>query len=264
MVWFTRVIDLTDRDQPHSVESSVFNFRFLWPNTYHVPHKESQWGLWSTSVSKGSDDTFTNTDWTPGPSSPAPCYNSLSPCPPHFQTAEEDQQEQEIDWETNRVLWSVNKRISRAHSIAEELANTLYQVQNSQGQELDQFAFREGGLTYHQLQQLDQINHPDIYNKATDTGVAGPLLQYQEDEQHLEGEEWEEHLEEELPLPHHLCTPEQTQQEDSSNKTQISEESSATSTGSENSSLVETPIVPFPNKGKWTLWLNEQLDRVFQ
>ena len=130
---------------------------------------------------------------------------------------------------------------------------------------INQFAFREGGLTYCQLQQIDWINHPKLYSKATGAAVAGPLSQFQEDDQHQEGEEQEEHLEEEQePLQHPLHTPELMQQEDTSNETQISEGSSTTSIGSVTTfQPEETPIIPFPNKEEWTLWLNEQLGRVF-
>ena len=57
---------------------------------------------------------------------------------------------------------------------------------------------------YRQLQQMDQINHPNLYSKTTDTAVAGPLSQFHKEEQHQEGEEPEEHSEEEQPLQHPL------------------------------------------------------------
>ena len=119
-----------------------------------------------------------------------------------------------------------------------------------QGTDLDQFTFREGRLTYHQLQHLDWINHPELYSEATGVAVVGPLLQFQEDDQHQEGEEQEEHSEEEQePLHHPLCTLESTQQEDSCNETQISEESSMISiTSGTTSQPIETPIVQFMKK----------------
>ena len=255
-------MDITDRDQPHFIKSSVLNFGFLWPNQYHVPYKEYQRNLRTTSVSEGSNDTFANTEWSPGPSSPTPNYNSLSPCPPHLPSAEEKQQEQQIDLTTTEIIQAVNERIGQAHSITKELARTLYWVCQSQGEELDQFTFREGGLTYHQLQQIDQINHLELYSKATDTAVAGPSSQFQEGNQHQEGEEQEEHSEEEQPLYHPLRIPELMQQ-DTSNGTQISEGSLTTSIGSETIPMEETPIVHFLNEEEWTLWLNKQLDRVF-
>ena len=94
-----------------------------------------------------------------------------------------------------------------------------------------------------------------------DTATAGPLSQFREDEQHQEGEEQEE-LSEEQPLPHPLCTQEQMQDELSSGEIQKSEGSSQTSMRP--SKPTTTTIVQFPNEEDWTLWLNEQLDRVFQ
>ena len=103
-------MDLTDGDQPHFIESSVLNFRFLWPK-HHVPDEEYHRNLGTTSVSEGSDDTFANTEWSPGPSSPTPIYNSLSPCPPRFQPAEEEQQDEQIDQTMTEIIQTVNKRI---------------------------------------------------------------------------------------------------------------------------------------------------------
>ena len=114
--------------------------------------------------------------------------------------------------------------LAHQRSIAEELLKTLNQVQQSQGTNLDQFAFREGRLTYHQLQQIDCINHTDLYSETTAATVAGPLSQFQETDQHQEGEEHKEHLEEEQePLHYPLHTPELMQQEDTLNETQIFE-----------------------------------------
>ena len=162
------------------------------------------------------------------------------------------------------VIQSVNKRIARECSIAEELSQTLNWVWQSWGTELDQFTFREGRLTYHQLQQIDWINHPNLYSETTGAAVVGRSSQFWEDNQHREGEEQEEQLEEEQePLQHHLRTPELTQQEDTYNKTQISEGSLTTSIRSESWLTEQTPIIWFPNEEDWTLWLNEQLDRVF-
>ena len=265
-IWLNWVIDLTDGDQPHFIKSSDLNFGFSWPNSNHVSDKEYHRNLRTTLISEGSDDTFANSDWSPGSDTPAPQYNSLSPHPPRFQSAEEEQQENDTD-HINSAVWSVTERICQAHSIAEELANTLYWVHMSQGTDLDQFAFREGRLTYCQLQHLDCINHPDLYNEATETPVAGPLSQFQEDDQNQEGEEPEEHWEEEQePLQHPPCTPELTQQEDSCNETQSSEESSQASNSTSEITVqpIETLIVQFLNEEDWTLWLNGQLDRIFQ
>lgn len=137
-------------------------------------------------------------------------------------------------------------------------------IEFDRDEDLDQFAFREGGLTYRQLLQIDWINHLDLYSEAMGTAIAGPSSQFQEDKQHREGEEHEEHSEEEKPLQHPLHIPEQMQQEDSSSETQISGESSTTSIRSELTPMEETPIIHFPNEEEWTLWLDQQLDRVFQ
>ena len=136
----------------------------------------------------------------------------------------------------------------------------------AQAQNLDHFIFREGRLTYRQLQQIDQINHPDLYSETTEAAIAGPSSPYQEDDQHQEGEGQEEHLEEEQePLQHPLCTLELTQQEDTSNETQISEGSLTTSIGLDTLlQPMEMPIIQFLNEEDWTLWLNGQLDRIFQ
>ena len=76
-LWLNRVVDLDNDDQSHRVESLTLNFRFSWPNQYHVPDKEYCRNLAPSTVSKGSDDTFANTDWSQGP--PAPNYHLLSP-----------------------------------------------------------------------------------------------------------------------------------------------------------------------------------------
>ena len=238
----------------------------MWPNPHHIPHEEYQANLQATSVSEGSDDTFANTIWTPGLSSPAPNFNSLSPQPPRFQSVEEEQQNQIINHTIDQAIQSVNERIERGHTIAEELLNTISRVQQSQGTELDQFAFREGRLTYCQLQAIDRINNPQFYSEPTETAVAGSSSQFREDDQHQEGEVQEEQREEEVePLPHHLHTLELMQLEDTSNETQISGESSTTSIKPQNlSGPIETPIIQFLNEEDWTLWLNGQLDRIFQ
>ena len=127
-IWLNWVVNLTDRDQPHFIESSVLNFEFTWPNQYHIPYEEHQANLRAESVSEGSNETFANTDWMPGSLTNAPEYQSLSPHPPHFQSAEEEHQDQEIDCTTTEIIWSVNERISRVCSIAEEFTTTLNQV----------------------------------------------------------------------------------------------------------------------------------------
>ena len=178
-IWLNQVTTLTDGEQPHFIESSILNFKFTWPNPHHIPHEEYQENLRATSVSEGSD-TFANTERSPGPSSLAPHFNSLSPHPPHFQSVEEDQQNTEIDQMISDTLWLVNKRITRGRSIAEELLKTLNRVRQSQGTDLDQFTFREGGLTYRQLQQIDRINNLNLYSEATEATVAGPSSQFWE------------------------------------------------------------------------------------
>ena len=85
----------------------------------------------------------------------------------------------------------------RGHSIAEELPQVLLEIWMAQAQNLDQFIFREGRLTYCQLWHLDQLSNPELYNKATGAAVAGMSSQFWEDNQHQEGEEQEELLEEE-------------------------------------------------------------------
>ena len=259
-IWLNRVVDLNNSDQPNTVELITLNFRFSWPNQYHVPDEEYHRNLAPSTVSKGSSDTFANTNWSPG--SPVPQYNSLSPCPPCFQSAEEEQQNQNIEITPLKIINWVNERIDWACSIAEELVQTIYWVHQSQGTEFNQTAFREGGLTYCQLQQIDQINNPNLYSDTTDTAVVGPSTQFQEDEQYQEGEEQEEHLEEQ-PLPHPLHIQEQMQQEDLSSKTQNSQESSKILTRP-STPIKQTLIVPFLTEEDWTLWLNKQLDRVFQ
>ena len=103
-IWLNRVMTLLDRDQPHFIESSILNFKFTWPNPHHIPHEEYQANLCTTTVSEGSNDTFANTVWSPGPSSPAPHFNTLSPHPPRFQSVEEDQQNIEIDHTISETL----------------------------------------------------------------------------------------------------------------------------------------------------------------
>ena len=127
-IWQNRVIDLTNGDQPYFIESSVLNFGFSSPNQYYVSDSEYHRNLGTQSVLEGSNDTFANTDWSPGSPTPTPQYNSLSPHPPHFQSAEEEQQENDTDHIINSAVQSVTERISRAHSIAEELATMLYRV----------------------------------------------------------------------------------------------------------------------------------------
>ena len=164
------------------------------------------------------------------------------------------------------MIRQIDDRLMGGCSIAEELAQVLLEIRTAQAQNLDHFVFREGGLTYHQLQHLDCLANPELYNKATGAAVAGPSSQFREDDQHQEGEEQEKLIEEEQePLQHPLCTPELTQQEDSYNEIQISGESSqALNNESENSVRpIETPIVPFPNEEEWTLWLDGQLNRIF-
>ena len=138
----------------------------------------------------------------------------------------------------------------------EELAKMIDQAQL--GRDLDQVVFREGGLMYHQLQQIDRANNPNLYNDVTDTAIVGPLTRFQEDKQHQEGEEEEE----ELPLLHCLHTQELMQAEDSSSATQTLPKSSEISTRP--SEPIKPPTVPFPQEEDWTLWLNDQLDREFQ
>ena len=147
---------------PHFIESSTFNFKYMWPNPHHIPHEEYQENLHTTTVSEGSD-SFANTDWSPGPSSPPPNFNSLSPQPPHFHLADEEQQDELIDQTINQTISYVDNRITRGCSIAEELAQVLTEIQMAQAQNLDHFIFREGGLTYCQLQHLDQLVNPDIH-----------------------------------------------------------------------------------------------------
>ena len=182
IIWLNRVVYLNNGDQPHRLETITLNFRFSWPNQYHISDEEYHRNIAPSNISKGSDNTFANTNWSPG--SPAPYYNSLSPHPPCFQPAEEEQQEQNITITPLEIINWVNERIGQARSIAEELAQTIYWVH--QGWDLDQTPFREGSLTYHQLQQIDQIHNPHLYSNATDTAVAGPLTWLQQDEQHPE------------------------------------------------------------------------------
>ena len=76
-IWLNWVVNLTGGDQPHFIESSTLNFKFTWPNPHHILHEEYQAKLRTTSVSEGSD-TFANTDWSPGPSSLAPHWLTLT------------------------------------------------------------------------------------------------------------------------------------------------------------------------------------------
>ena len=251
-LWLNRVVDIKEPDQPHRAESVTFNFSFSWPNPYHISDEEYCQNLAPSEVSEGSNDTFVNTDWMPD--SPAPDYRNLSPQPPCFQAAEGEQQPQQPEISTLEIIQRVNERIGQACTIAEGLAQTIYRVRA--GRDLDQVAFREGRLTYCQLQQIDRANNPDLNNNAADTAIAGPSAQLQEDEEHHKGEE------EEWPPSHCLRTLEQTQVEDLSLATQMSPEFSENST--RQFEPIKTPIIPFPQEEDWSLWLNKQLDRVFQ
>ena len=127
-IWLNQVTELTDGDQPHFIESSTLNFEFTWPNPHHIPHEEYQANLRAETVSEGSDNTFANTVWTPGPSSPAPKFNTLSPRPPCFQSIEEEQQDIETDHTISDMIRLASESITRGRSIAEELLETLNRV----------------------------------------------------------------------------------------------------------------------------------------
>ena len=95
------------------IESSVLNFGFSWPNENHTPDEEYHENLAPSVVSKGSNDPFANSHWSPGSTnSPVPNYNSLSPHPPLFHPAEEEQQREQTNLTTEEIVNQVNIRLS--------------------------------------------------------------------------------------------------------------------------------------------------------
>ena len=74
---------------PHQVESSTLTIVYSWPNQFYQenPERAAHMPSW---ISIASDNTFGSVEnpeesESPVPSEPAPRYQTLSSCPPHFQ-----------------------------------------------------------------------------------------------------------------------------------------------------------------------------------
>ena len=146
------------------------------------------------------------------PHEPAPRYQTLSPHPPHFQL--ETALPVPLFTQVPSNLLSVQEILQRIWS----------------GTDLDQIAFREGGITFQNLRDINRVDKSSSTRFHEDRENEGEELQA-EDSLHL--------IQDPHPLSNSKSTPDFGP---SSNKL--------------------WPI-PFWNDNQWELFLNSEIERIF-
>ena len=175
------------------IETSEIVFGYLWPNLYYEIDKN----LIVHTLSQGSAHTGSLTPVDPEP--PELHEVQLPPSPIH--------EIPEIPGiaEFNRRTEALHQRIKDHNCWIRELPLTPEQWLESiltrirSRENLDEVAFKQDNITYHQLWRIDQATNPQFYTEASlleDADYQPPCIE----EPELLGEEEEVEEEEERPL----------------------------------------------------------------
>ena len=186
------------------IEDLRIVFGYLWPNLYYQIEED----LIVCTPSRGSIVTGVTTSGatTPVdlPSSPQELHEVPLPPDPFPELPELpgiSNFNQRVETLHQQII-AHNQRLREIPLSPEQcLSNLIDHIQSRQN--LDEVAFTEGNITYHQLQRIDQLANPQLYTEASlleDTDYQPPHYQDNQDKGE-EGEEVEEEEEHPLPIP---------------------------------------------------------------
>ena len=195
-LYFRRVIKGTII--PQTIESSRIIFRYLWPNPYYqIPETETARAPSRVSLELGELPTGF---WSPAPSPPEELTEVPQP-PPELPELPGLPGSSEFNW---RVA-DLRQRIEAQNWRTRELGLTADQWLDSvltciqSGINLDEPAFTEGNITFHQLRNIDWNENPQFYSESSqhvDDNYEPPRHEESDSQ-----DEDEEEGEEEIPLP---------------------------------------------------------------
>ena len=184
---------------PKQIEDSRIVLGYLWPNPYYQVNEEEIIHVLSrvslaTGVTASEDSTYTNTPSLL--STPEILPQSELPVPPnHFtlglQISSELQSQLTALTSTQLYQQQVESHFNRSPLTADLTVDQVF-ARIQSGVDLDQPAFREGNITYWNLQNIDRNANPQFYTElsnAVGNNYEQPCL---EDSETMGDEEEEE------------------------------------------------------------------------